>query len=160
MIVNLRSLLPLIILSSLHTTSYEETLQKIQKHFQLSFIFSHRTHSVVQTMARSHTKIIVSCLFWWSLVITSTTPLFRYILSNQWFAVSATGLFPAYKGVAEEPAKDRAFGLHALFALTWMIMAYIQICFLDHTKRSSVHKVFGYLTVRNLHRGSYVLSDF
>ena len=101
-------------------------------------------------MSRALTKTIVSCLYWWSFLITSTTPLYRYIWSNQWFAVTVGGLLPAYKGVAEHPTKDRTFGLHAVFALLWMTMAYIQICFVDHKTRSSAHKIFGYLTVVSL----------
>ena len=116
-----------------------------------SAINSQTTARNQQNMPRkripARTKTIVSCLYWWSFLITSTTPLFRYILSNQWYAVTVGGLLPAYDGVAEHPTKDRAFGWHALFALTWMTMAYIQICFMDHKKRTYSHKVFGYMTV-------------
>jgi len=80
------------------------------------------------------------------MIITSTTPLYRYVLSNEWFAVTAGGLLPAYTGVAQDPIKDRAFGFHALFALSWIVMAYVQICWMDSFKRTSMHRIFGYLT--------------
>jgi len=95
----------------------------------------------------SYTTTFVSCLYWWSLIITSATPLCRYIVANEWVVVTLGGLYPAYRGVAEEPTKDRAFGLHSLFSLLWITMAYIQICWIDSTKRNSMHKIFGYLTV-------------
>jgi len=95
-------------------------------------------------MARSsHTKTFVSCLYWWSFVVTSATPLARYVFSNQWYAVTIWGhVLPAYRGVAEDPRKDRAFGLHALFALLWITMAYVEMCFLSGSR----HRLFGYLT--------------
>merc|ERR1719245_2186830 len=92
-------------------------------------------------LSTSHTKTFVSCLYWYSLGITSLTPLFRYVAASEWLAITMTGPYRAYLGVADEPGKDRAFGLHTLFALLWITMAYIQICWIDHLKRGSMNKM-------------------
>ena len=88
----------------------------------------------------------VSYLFWWSLIMTGGTPLARYVFSDQWYAVSPiVVIFPAYKGVAGTLSKNKAFGLHALIAIAWTIMAYIQICLIPN-QFTFAHRMFGRLT--------------
>ena len=91
-------------------------------------------------------QLFVSCLFWYSFLLTSLTPLAR-IAYKQWLAIAPFSALPAYASVAENPSQDKAFSLHALFALAWLVLSYTQICLVKNVR---LHRIFGYLTLTAL----------
>jgi len=88
-------------------------------------------------------QLFVSCLFWYSFLFTSLTPLAR-IVHKQWLAITLSGALPAYPSVADSPAQDKTFSLHAAFALSWLLVSYMQICFVRDRR---LHRVCGYISV-------------
>jgi len=114
----------------------------------------------------------VSILFWFSMALTFTTPLFR-IFNDHWrgesslywllMSIMPTWLFDHclkvgfihhgidYAREGETPAPDAApvrgidlaFGLHAGSALSWLVCAYIEIVHRNRTWLS--HRKFGYV---------------
>lgn len=132
-----------------------------------------KLHPILFPWVPKSVEQYVSILFWHSILLTSTTPLFR-MFNNNWrgesslyYLMSLTmpgwlvehclkigfvhpGIDYAREG--EEPSTgaapvgriDVAFGLHAGFALVWLVCAYIQMV---HTrKRWVVHRTFGYIS--------------
>jgi len=114
----------------------------------------------------------VSFLFWHSIALTATTPLFRMlyghwrgessvcwaiknIVSDKIFKVMMhrgfvhPGLDYPREGqeVAGAPVRgiDLAFGMHATASLTWVICAYIQI--VHRSRLGKFHRRFGYVTL-------------
>jgi len=158
----------------------------------------HRLHPVFYPWVPKSIEQYVSILFWHSILLTFTTPLFR-LFNDHWRGEHAlyylvkvlmprrvveyclhTGFIHAGLDYAREgetpvanapPIKgiDLAFGLHAGFALVWIICAYIQLVHTDRkrlsqpcplsagsgtlahyiarTKRLLSHRVFGYVAL-------------
>ena len=105
-------------------------------------------------------------LFVHSLVLTSSTPLAR-VIRGRWMAVgsvhTAIIMIPGlevfksnattygdatvlYADEAESPGIDRAFGLHAFFALLWLFSSYLQMGPI-RTLSVALHRAFGYIAL-------------
>lgn len=136
-----------------------------------------RLHRVFLPWVPKSNETFVSIMFWHSILMTFTTPLFR-LFNDHWrgehilycvvtalmprsvveFSVR-TGFIHAgldYAREGERPVAkaapiqgiDISFGLHAGFALMWLICSYIQMVHADKiagTKRWLSHRVFGYV---------------
>lgn len=132
-----------------------------------------RVHPVLFPWVPRSVEQLVSILFWHSIILTSTTPLYR-ILNGHWrgessvyYAISLTmptwlveyfleigfihpgidyardGQMPPLGG-APIQGIDRGFGLHAACALTWLVCAYVQMV---HTRNKwTAHRYFGYVS--------------
>ena len=116
---------------------------------------------------------LVSLLFWHSVLLTSTTPLFRALnkhwrgehtlyfvvsyLAPSWVTQSLEGNGIIHPGI-EYPAEgevisnvgpttgiDRAFALHAGFSMLWIFVSYFQMCH-AHKFHPKMHKYFGYVS--------------
>ena len=104
----------------------------------------------------------ISMQFWHSILVTGTTPLHRYltgkwagIATMSWLLEACTPTWISSKVLSygssipyETTGKqiDRAFGLHALFSLLWLVLAYIQIVHTKKIHNVTVHKYLGYVT--------------
>mmetsp|Transcript_9612 Transcript_9612/g.18111 ORF Transcript_9612/g.18111 Transcript_9612/m.18111 type:complete len:325 (-) Transcript_9612:463-1437(-) len=88
----------------------------------------------------TNVEIYISVLFWYSLIITSLTPLER-MHSGRWKTHTLPATF--HETYPNDKTNHRAFGLHAFFAICWLVSAYVQIVFV---KSKVVHRRFGYMT--------------
>lgn len=101
-------------------------------------------------------KVFITAVFVYHLVITSAAPLSRMYL-KYWTAtgpvITKDGVklefMEAYPTLEAGSAEDKAFGLHALCAIMWMVFGYIQMVWTPRfrTKSRLLHKIFGYVSL-------------
>ena len=104
----------------------------------------------------------ISMQFWHSILVTATTPLHRYLTGKwagiatiswliqvcapTWLSSKVLSYGSAIPYQATGKQIDRAFGLHALFSILWLVLAYIQIVHTKKVKNVTIHKYLGYVT--------------